>query len=564
MRKILVYFGLITVTAINVSAQTIQDAKKLTDNEQYEEASTMYQSLIALSPSNANLYYFFGDNLLLSENADSAKIIFDKGRQIDAANGFIKIGTAKFLFDEINVRDAKASVDKDGANPELKARYETALQNVAEGTKLIDEAITTAAPKDPALFIEAAEACINYNNKNLDKAKLLLDRAAAIDANNVEINLLYGDIYTELFNGTLAAEYYNKALDLKKSSARAIVSKGRLYKKSTNYEGAAEEFKRAITFEPSYAPAHRELGEAFFKLGKLDAAKEEYRKYLELSKNNCGARIRYASFLYISKGYTEALSELAQVEQRCNPNNIKLLRIQTYSYYETKDYTKGLAAVNHLFSVLSVDKRIDRDYEYYGKLLIATSQDSLGIEQLQKAVALDPTRTDLLSEMAMSWFNLKQYGNAINLLNQKIISGKDVRVADYYNLGRSYYYDNQFGLADSNFMKVTELSPKYSSGWLFRADANSHIDSTSELGLAKPYYEKYIEIAEGDSANQSKYVSGLIKAYGYLAYYYILKKDNAAGLVYLKKKLTLPLDPDDKKNVTNAIDQLEGRGPKKK
>ena len=188
MRKILVYFGLITVTAINVSAQTIQDAKKLTDNEQYEEASTMYQSLIALSPSNANLYYFFGDNLLLSENADSAKIIFDKGRQIDAANGFIKIGTAKLLFDEINVRDAKASVDKDGSNPELKARYEMALQNVAEGTKLIDEAITTAAPKDPSLFIEAAEACIHYNNKNLDKAKLLLDKAAAIDANNVEIN----------------------------------------------------------------------------------------------------------------------------------------------------------------------------------------------------------------------------------------------------------------------------------------------------------------------------------------------------------------------------------------
>ena len=106
-------------------------------------------------------------------------------------------------------------------------------------------------------------------------------------------------INAELVNGTLSADYYNKALELDKTSVRAIVSKGRLYKRSTNYEGAAEEFQRAVQIDSSYAPAHRELGEAYFKLGKLEKAKAEYRKYLELSKNNCGARIRYASFLYI-------------------------------------------------------------------------------------------------------------------------------------------------------------------------------------------------------------------------------------------------------------------------
>ncbi len=564
MKKLLVFLFAIAISAISVSAQTISEARKLTDNEQYHEASAIYKSLIGSSPSNVNLYYYYGDNLLLSDNADSASIVFEKGASIDPTNPLIKIGSAKLLLDAIGVREAKASLDKDSNNPELKDRYETANQNVINANKLIDDAVSKAAPKDPLLFIEAAESYIHFKNKALDKAKTFLDKALQIDPNNIEANILYGDVYTELFNGTLAAEYYNKALDLNKSSARAIVSKGRLYKRSTNYEGAAEEFTRAISFEPSYAPAHRELGEAYFKLGKLDKAKEEYRKYLELSKNNCGARIRYSAFLYISKNYTEAISELKQVEQRCDSNNTAMLRIQSYSYYEMKDFTNGLITVDHLFRVVPQSKRIDRDFEYYGKMLIATDKDSLGIAQLQKAYALDPTRGDLLSEIASAWFKLKQYGNSANYLQQKITLGKDVRVADYYNLGRSYYYNNQFAAADSGFSKVTEISPSYASGWLWRADANSHIDSTSEAGLAKPFYEKYIEIAEADSANESKYQSGLIKAYGYLAYYYILQKDNVNGLLYLKKKSMLPLELDDKKNVQQAIDQLEGRTPKGK
>lgn len=564
MKKTLLYFSLFVLSTFISSAQSIKEARKLTDNEQYEESSAMYEKLIGGSPAEANLYYFFGDNLLSSDNADSAQIVFEKGKSIDPNNALLKIGAAKLLLDALGVRETKAALEKDGNNPELRARNEDAVQNVAQAGKLIDEAVAKAPLKDPLIYIEAAEAYIHYKNKDLDKAKLLLDKASGIDPKNIEINLLYGDIYAELVNGTLSADYYNKALELDKTSVRAIVSKGRLYKRSTNYEGAAEEFQRAVQIDSSYAPAHRELGEAYFKLGKLEKAKAEYRKYLELSKNNCGARIRYASFLYISKSYSEALSELASVAQRCDSNNLTMLRIQSYSYYEEKNYEQALGAIEHLFRIVPMEKRLDKDFEYYGKTLMAQNKDSLGIEQLQKAFAIDPNRVDLLSEIAGAWFKLKQYPNSILFLQQKISQGKDVKVADYYNLGRSYYYNNQFPAADSAFMKVNELSSKYASGWLWRADANSHIDSTSEAGLAKPFYEKYVELAEADSENASKYSSGLIKSYGYLAYYYILKKDNANALLYLKKKQQLSLDPEDKKNVDKAIDQLEHPTPKGK
>ncbi len=549
-----------------VNGQTIQEAKKFTDNEQYENATTIYKAIIATNFADPSIYYYYAENLLLSDNPDSAKIIFDQGQAIDPNHPLMKIGNAKILFDRISLREAKRSSDQDGSNAELRDRYEQAQKNVMDGEILIEAATTNS--KDINVLVEAIEALLQYKNKNTDKAKILLDKAYAINPKNIDVLLLFGDLYGELNNGTLAADYYNKALDLDKTSARAIVSKGRLYMRSTNYEGAAREFLDAIKVEPSYAPAHRELGECYIKLGKLAEAKEEYKKYLELSRGNCPARIRYAQFLYASKDYSESISELNQVRQRCDSNIVSMWRLFMYDYYELKDTTKALDAVNHLIRLLPEEKRVSRDFEFHGKILIGTSSDSsttkTGIEQLQKALNLDPGRLDLLIDMANAWSKLRKYSNAIILLNQKIALTKDAKSADYYMLARAYYFNRQFIETDSIIKKVNELSPTYASGWILRAQANANIDSTSEEGLAKPFYEKYIELAIADSANSSRYTNGLIESYGYLAYYYVLKKDNKNGAAFLKKKLELITEPAEKKKLQDAIDQLEGRGPKPK
>lgn len=555
MRKFILMAGAALSLAVCTSAQTLQDAFKLTESEQYDAASAVYQQLLSGKPNDASLHYYFGDNMLSADNVDSARALLNKGKAIDANNALLKIGEAKLLLNAISVNEARAAAQKNPSDEELSRRLKDAQSFTERGLALVNEA--TTGTKDLDVLIEGAEALILYKNKDLTKAKELLDRANGLDQKNVQIHLLYGDLYAEQNNGTLAADYYNKAVDLNRTSARAIVSKGKLYKRSTNYEGAAQEFQNAIAIDPNYAPAHRELGEAYFKLGKLDKAKEEYRRYLELSKNNCKARIRYSSFLFLSKSYQEAVSELKQVEQRCDPNNITMLRVLTYCYYELKDTANGFKAVEKLFKLLPEDERAPQDYEYYGKLLVATNKDSLGIVMLKKAYAIDPTRADLLSEIASAYFKLKDYPNVIQFYNEKLAGGKDVRVTDYFYLGQAYYYNRMFNSADSTLMKLNDISPKFARGWFWRAKVNTQLDTTSELGLAKPFYETFIGLL--DSAATLKSQPQLIEAYSYLAYYYILKKDDAKALEFLKKKMELPLDPEDKKNVQQAIDQLEKR-----
>ena len=576
MKKKLSVFFTALLIGVSLFAQTQNDAIRLTDNEQYEAATALFKVLIANEPSNATNYYYFGENYLLSDIEDSALMMYDQGAKIDPVNLLFQIGHAKLLLNRYSVAEMKrnSNIANDDyqamknsyeklsiKTPEAEAQvnemkskaneadslYHVAEANVKTANAMLDEAVLKAGAKNAQILIESADALIRLKNKELEKARGLLDKAALLQTKNAEIRILYGDLYSELNNGTLAADYYNKALDLDPKSVKAIVNKGRLYKRSTNFEGAAEEFKNAIKLDDSFAPAHRELGECYYRLGKLEDAKTEYKKYLELSKNNCGARIRYASFLYLSKDYMGALNEIGQLKNTCDPNSPTLLRVTAYSLYETKDSAKALPAVQKLFEKVSEDKLIGQDYEYYGKIYILNNMDSLGADMLRKAYLMDKSRCDLLSDIWKAFDKMKKYAEAAAVMKEKIENCKGVTVTDHFNLGRSYFFSMDYISADSAFAKVNELSPKYASGFLWRAKTNAFIDSTSKGGLAKPHYEMYIEVASADSLNPTKYRSGLLEAYHYLAsYHYIQLRDCDTALIYLR--MIQDMDPEDKDN----------------
>ena len=79
MKRITLIILLLASISHFSEGQTLEDAKKLTENEQYDAASSIYKLLISREPSGGDNYYYYGDNLLLSENVDSAKIVFNKG-----------------------------------------------------------------------------------------------------------------------------------------------------------------------------------------------------------------------------------------------------------------------------------------------------------------------------------------------------------------------------------------------------------------------------------------------------------------------------------------------------
>jgi tetratricopeptide (TPR) repeat protein len=232
-----------------------------------------------------------------------------------------------------------------------------------------------------------------------------------------------------------------------------------------------------------------------------------------------------------------------------------MLRIRAFSYYEMNDSLKALEAIKDLFAKIPDEKITAVDYEYYGKTLIANSQDSAGVIYLRKAFQMDNQRCDLLVEAFKIYEKHKNYLEAASVMSEKIQNCRGATVTDYFNLGRSYFFSMDYQRADTAFAKVNEVMPAYASGWLWRAMANANIDSTMAQALAKPFYEKYIEVANADTAGfkPGKYKTGLVQAYWYFVdYSFTIEKNTPRAKEYLNRILSI--DPTDQK----AKDALRG------
>lgn len=524
MKKLI--FALLFIQT-SVFAQTLKDALRLNDNEQYESASALYKQLITKEPQNGNIYYAYGENLLDAGDPDAAQAMFANGLQADATSIVNRIGLAKVKLYKGQMAEAKADIDK---------------------------AIADSKSKNAIVLMEAGEAYTQFKSKDLLSAQTLLESAVKLDPKNPDIYNALGDVYSELNNGTLAATNYNKALDLDKNYIKALLHKGQLYKRSTNYEGAAVEFQNALAIDPNFATAYRELGEVYYLQRKLEKAKENLKKYLELSKHNNSARLKYASFLLYSKNYPEGLTELNQIPY--DSTVLGIVRLTAYLNYEAGDSAKSLNAINTLWNMTAADtgKRINLDYEYYGKILIKNGNDSLGGMLLWQSYYFDPSKTDKLDEIAKTFTKNKRYAESAKAYEEKIKQGANVTVTDYFNLGKAYYYSNDSVKADSAFARVTEIQPAYPYGHFWRGRTNLRMDPNATAGLANPHFEKFIELTAADTAAMTKVRRNeLVEAYGNIALSYYNQKNYDKASEYCKKVIDLDPENANAKKILNNI-----------
>lgn len=521
-----IFIALMISLGLNASAQTLKDAIRLNENEQHDDASSAYKQLITLEPTKGDYYYYWGNNLMDADKADSATIIFSEGLKKEPSNLLLQIGIA-----------------------ELKL----AAGNLNEGKAAIEATVKTAGPKNASILVVAAEALIRHKKaQDLMLARVYLDAALKLDAKNPLTYNLIGDIYSEENNGSEAAKFYNKALEKEAKYIKSVFHKGQLYKRSMSYETAIVEFNSTLSLDPNFAPAYRELGECYFKLRKPELAKENYKKYLELSKNNNSARLRYASFLYQSGEYNDAGFELSLIT-KVDSTNLGMMRMMAYVNYELGKNDTALKTINKVFDITAEDttKRIGKDYSYFGKILAKGGNAEMGTTYIQTALSIEPKQGELYDDLADMYNKQKKYDLSALTYEAKINNSAKAAITDYFNMGRAWYNAKNYIKADSAFAKVTEINPAWPNGYFWRGRANAQIDNTAKEGLAKPHYAKFIELASADAANLTKQKTNLVEANSYLAFAAFVAKDCSLSIEYWNK--VLEIDPSTKQ----AKDSIE-------
>ncbi|NUM31707.1 MAG: tetratricopeptide repeat protein [Bacteroidetes bacterium] len=487
-------------------SQTLSETIRMAENERYESAKESFRKLVNTDPDKAKVYFYFGETYFEQAMYDSADMMYKKGISSDS----------NFILNYVGIG---------------KVLWNTNYQNEAE--KYFNKALAKTKSKNALILMKIAENFINSKNKNLPYAKELLTKAQKLEPKNPEIHILIGDALLEenQMDGSGPIKKYNEAAELDKNLAKPILRIGKLYYRAKNPTEALKWYKEAIKIDSTFAPAYIVMGELYLMAGFNKQALEQYKKYLALN-NDPEARNRFAQILWVNKLYEDAINEIVKIQQS-DSSSLYLYRVLGYSYSEVGDkfppdgYVKGLYAINKFFQLASEIKDfkfLSSDFSAKGKLLSKNMKDSLAMIELLKAVQLDTTNTDLYSDIALAYYKVKKFNEAILYLNKKIAAGKPT-VNDYIYLGLSYYLSKQYLLADSAFKTVTNINSENYNAQKFRAKSNAMLDPETKLGLAKPFYEKMVELILSKPETLEKNKKDLIEAYEYLAYYYYVNKE---------------------------------------
>lgn len=441
-------------------------------------------------------------------------------------------------------------------------RAALAQGKAAEAQVQFDNAVKASKSKDPKVYTMIAQAYAESGLKDASKGISYVDAAHKLNKNKDDAALMIarGDIYAKSEQGGgEAMNSYERASMADPNNALAYYRKGELNVRSRNYNDARAAFEKAISIDPNYAPAYNALAETYFYAGKYDDALATFQKYQGVAEKSPGTDAKYASFLFLTKKYPEALVEVDKVLAR-DPRNVTMNRLKAYSLFETGKNAEAITAMEAYMKVQPADKLITEDYVYYGKMLSKAGRADEGTAAIRKAIANDPKKAaELQNELAQSYMLAKNYPAAISAYKAKMKSGGTPELTDQIRLAVAYGGNKQYQQADSLYNAVLVARPTYIPGYLMRAKANYSMDPDSKQGLAKPHYEKFIEMAKADPA---KYKDGLVEANEYLGYYYYQKGDKATAAPYYQQVLALDPSNSNAQTVINSM-KAPAKGPAK-
>ncbi len=536
-----------------VSAQSIEDANKAIDAEQYEKAKGMLKSIVSSKPDDGRATFLLGNVYLKQEMVDSAKIYFQKGLAAKNDAAFNNIGLGQIDLNSNNLNAAKA--------------------NFAKATE-------TARRKDVDQYLYVAKAYMNSDKPDYKNALAVLEKAKSVNAQNPQVQLALGDAYYGLENQNEAYAAYRSAYNTDNSFIRAKMQQGVLLKGAKSFGEADRLFKEVIAINPNYGPVYRELAETYYRWAISDArnydkniktALDYYEKYMKLTDYSLTSRMRHADFLILAKDY-KALEVEAEKMRQIDKVNPRILRYLGYSAYENGNTDLAIQSLKDFISA-PTNKVIARDYIYLGlaKMRKADAGADVamdikmfeeGLSDIRKAVEMDIEMTNDLSELGRKLYEDKKFKEAAAVYTIAVTNPNSLNhLLDNFYLGNSIYFANtasdvttvnaeQLKQADEAFGRVIAASPTTQDVYLYRARTNRLLENSAMETL---YYEQYIDVVtkkgpEEVAANKAKFV----EAYNNIGSNYA-NSDIAKAKESFNK--TLSIDPTNQ-FATQALKQL--------
>ena len=504
-------------------------------------------SISAFAQNNIGVDYLSLGELKL------AKEYFTKNLGQNKADSHYYLG--EIAFKEGNMAEARSNYQQGlSANPESAlcaiglAKLDLKTNTKAAEDQLKD--ILKKNKKDVVVILAIAQAYLDNGMK--EKAMERLQDARKADKKSPLIYIFEGDMMAAENKPGDAAMQYDQAVNFDESNVLARLKAARVYE-YINRNTAIDMLKKVVEINPEYRIAYKELGELYRRDGFYPEAIEVYKEYFKGADYTVEDMTRYASALYFTQKYDEAQKMIGDGLAK-DPENFVLYRLKMYTDNDTKNYEGAVNAGSKFFSIPlnpndTTRKYLIQDFLSYANALSEIGKKTEAVEQYKKAIALDPSKIDENKKVASILAGERMYVDAADFLAKYIeLAGEVATAQDYFQLGRYYYFGGAnaeidtlnmtkdeakakaydlYNKAINTYGIVQERVPDSHLGVYQQALASYRMDPDSEKGLAKPYYEKTVEVilAKPEQDDNDKKV--LVEAYSYLSYYYYLQYDKS-------------------------------------
>lgn len=556
--------GLVVIGSASF-AQSLDDAKKAIDAEQYQKATSTLKALVKSQAGKGENYFYLGNVYLKRDYLDSARAAFTQGVAAEAKNPLNYVGLGQADLMSNNATSAKTNFDK---------------------------AIEVASKKDYTPYLYTGKAYIAIDKPDFAAALPNLQKADELDDKDKdpETFVALGDFYALQRKNSEALQNYMRALSINPALYRSTVQIGRMYKESRAFTEGETELKNVIAADANYGPAYRELAELYRQWADFEPASAatknadaitNYKKYLDLTDKSYESRIRYAQILFYAKDYKtleQETTELAAMNPN-DPKNLIVLRLRGYSAFENKNYPQSLQFMNDFFAkVKDTTRIIPEDYLYLGQAQLQNQQDSLGILNITKALVRDSSKSVILADLAKTYYDAKDYKKAMNTYEVANRFNPNAKGAGsllnfyYHGLASYFYYGQGYSAktnpskdilvkADSSFATLAKYSPSTYDAYLWRARVNNLKDSdTDPVGLKLPFYQQYLDSLGAHPDKQTANVKkNMVEAYNQIAGFAAYKEDKEKAKLYWDKALAI--DPANA-TATEGIKSLTAPAPK--
>jgi tetratricopeptide (TPR) repeat protein len=333
------------------------------------------------------------------------------------------------------------------------------------------------APGDSSSYLFLGHVYVARGD--LSMAAQQYEKALQIEPNNLKALENLGNYYSAV-NTAKALTYYKQYLALEPHDAEIYFQMGFLFQKIGDTPGAISAFKQSIEFDPQQMASHLALAELYELQKSTGSAVEQYQACVKLDPRNPAFHARLGHIFFDTKQWNDAAREFESaraLEPQDSTNYYYLARIAE----ERGAWKQASDLAEHAYS-LSHDAQFLPLLSYYLTMQHRTKE---AIHWLEKALLVEPNNPNAQLFLGMDYLELDQPKKAREVLEKAVAAHpKDVQLL--FQLGIAYDRTNDFAKAEKTFARVLAMDPK-------NAPALNYLGySWTDRGIRLDEAEKYI------------------------------------------------------------------------